>query len=136
MLPLELLNGLVRSEALSVSLGEITFDEGLAMFAEAGVPDGLGPSLLRMASLEAALASLIEKELTIKGVFRVLSHIRIVEARPNVGECDQLFSICRERLIQALAAGVCDVDEAISVFTSFGTDATKALDALCATTLY
>lgn len=131
MLPLELLNGLVRSEALSVTLGEITFDEGLAMFGEAGVPDGLGPSLLRIASLEAALVGFVEKEITTKGLFRILSRIRIVEAQPNIGECDQLFSICRDRLSAALEAGLCDIDEALDVFTSFGTDASLALDALC-----
>jgi hypothetical protein len=132
MLPLALLNGLVRSEALSVALGEITFDEGLAMFAEAGVPEGLGAPLLRIASMEAGLVSLVEKEITVKGLSRILARVRISEAQPNIGECDQLFSLCRDHLTTALEAGVCDIDEAIDVFTSFGTDAAIALDSLCA----
>ena len=131
MLPLALLNGLVRSEALSVTLGEITFDEGMAMFAEAGVAGGLGAPLLRVASVEAALIALVEKEITVKGLSRILVRVRIEEAAGNVGECDQLFSVCRQLLTKALEAGVCDIDEAIGVFTSFGTDATIALDALC-----
>jgi hypothetical protein len=132
MLPLELLNGLVRSEALSVTLGEITFDEGLSMLAEAGISDGLGQSLLRIASMEAGLVSLIKKDITVKGLSRILSRVRMSEAQPKIGECDQLFSLCRDHLTAALEAGICDIDEAIEVFTSFGTDARLALDALCA----
>jgi len=113
-----------------VALGEITFDEAMVMLATAGVDSGLGTSLLRTASIEAALVALVEKEITVKGLFKVLTRVCVNESTSNVGECDQLVSISRRHLTRALEAGVCDIDEALVVFASFGISGAAALDML------